>query len=262
MKKNFSSIIPVYNKRLESVPALVEHGNNKEVEWIVCDNSTLSKIKLNNALYARKNKITYIDMEGNKGISRAYNAAVRIANAGIVCIFDHDTMIPSEYFDKVKSKIDANGRGIYIPRVYTSVRLVSPLRFFGCAILTYGNTSRVDLKRCSAFNSGMAITRDVFDQIAYDESLFLEWVDHAFCRDAHRAGIPFFYLEDLCLQQDWSRENSDLRNALIREKIQRRDLLNFYSNGMVEKIYGRLYAAYRVLRLSIQYKTTAFITNK
>lgn len=260
--RQYTVVVPLYNQNILGVPIYNEFKDSTDynIRFIICDNSINDEYKSQNSKVKSEN-LTYIDMNGNKGISAAYNQAISKVEDGVICIFDQDTEVPDTYFRELDIATEKYGLGVYIPIIKTkgSNKMISPLNFWGRAIITCNNPCEVDLTRCSAFNSGMAVSREIFDTIKYDERLFIGWVDHAFCKDAHKCGISFHLLGNVVLNQDWSRENSSLEDALSRDKIERNDLRTYYSDGIVDRLYGRMYEIYRVLRLSLQYKTMQFI---
>ena len=105
------TIIVLYNcSCLESTSykSLKENG----VRVIVCDNSTRD--------YGNKNIVEsdgyiYINMNGNKGLSKAYNAALNQISddCQFICLFDDDTNISKEYFDKALEYMNVEEADIF-----------------------------------------------------------------------------------------------------------------------------------------------------
>lgn len=257
---NIDIIVPVYNMLAKDVP-VIQAADSSAVNCIVhiCDNSENDEIKRSNALFcADTPHIEYHDMGGNIGLSKAYNSALNRCSSSVVCIFDDDTDVDPTYFQIVVDQVEKHGSGIFIPLVYNGDNLLSPLNSFGPAIFRYRDISNFSPDTCFAFNTGMAVTRDVFNSVRYDERLFIEWIDHAFCRDAHNAGINFYLMPTVRLEQDYSRESNSLESALHREKLAGPDLRIYYSNSIVDRMYRFVYRFYRILRSCLKYHSFAF----
>lgn len=254
-------IVPIYNSSVANVPVVkAVEKSSIQCKIHICDNSDHEEYKaVNKSLCMTSPYIEYFDMGGNVGISKAYNYALKYCKGDIVCIFDDDTFVKSDYFEKVAQKVLSNGSGIYLPVVVAEDgRVLSPLNSFGPAIFPYKHISDFNPNRCFAFNTGLAATRDVFSVVRYDEHLFIEWVDHAFCRDAHKAGISFNMVNEPRLVQNYSRDSNNLKAALHREALAGPDLREFYSGSIRNKLYGLAYRMYRVLKCSIKYRTLSF----
>lgn len=259
----FDVIIPVYNETLKSVPSLTGLSVFTDVTVIICDNSTDTHVKEINAAQSKGfASLNYVDMGGNTGLARAYNAGVRTGFSDVICIFDDDTYVPADYFPAVARAIEQSGSGVYVPLIKSGDALLSPLKASGPAIHRVKDPSAIRANDIYAFNSGMAITRDVLSRVSWDETLFIDSVDHAFCQDLHRADIPIMLLDDVELEQDYSRETDNLASALHRDVTFRRDVRRFYSRrgGVVSKVYCEAYLFYRLVRNTVHYHTTAFLT--
>lgn len=253
-------VIPLYNKLVKDVPvvsAAIQSSVNCNIH--ICDNSEDKEIKESNVSFCNELLIEYHDMGGNAGLSKAYNRAVDSCRSSIICIFDDDTQVNSSYFQILVKQIEIHGSGVYIPLVYNRDSLMSPLDSLGPAIFRYRNLNSFNPETCYAINTGMAITRDIFDLVRYDESLFIEWVDHSFCQSAHNAGVRFHLLTDIKLEQNYSRETNSVEAALHRERLAASDLRVYYSGSMMYRIYGFVYRCYRVIKCCIKYNTLSFL---
>ena len=105
----FNCIIVTYNKKISSIDNIQFLNNNKtDVKLTICDNSEEQEIRTANHKYCMKYKIKYIDMHGNKGLSRAYNEAIKeLKNDDWMVIFDQDTDVPIDYFSELEKSIAA-----------------------------------------------------------------------------------------------------------------------------------------------------------
>ena len=97
------AIIVIYNKEIEMSVTYNDISNIKDenIEVCIIDNSTE---KNNNLLYCNKNKIKYFSMNGNKGLSKAYNKAIdNLGDSDVVVLFDDDTEINKKYFKELRN---------------------------------------------------------------------------------------------------------------------------------------------------------------
>lgn len=251
-------IVPIYNQGIWDTPVVKRYAGDVSVNLYVCDNSVAADTRSQNARTADIIKnLTYIDMGGNRGIARAYNSALNRISGSIICVFDDDTVPSDNYMDVVRRCVVEEG--VYLPVVRNSSRILSPLNTAGPAIYPVKDLKNVKFATCSAFNTGMAYTASVAKRIGYDESLFIEFVDHDFCRRAHEAGIKFHLMEEAVLFQDYSVETNSLNAALHRDSLGKADLKRYYSHSLLERLYCRLYLTYRLIRNSKKYKTLKFI---
>ena len=251
-------VVPLYNQRVFETPVIECFKDRDDVQFYVCDNSTDPEIKEQNRLVTNsQQRITYIDMGGNKGIAIAYNTAIKRCKGDIICIFDDDTTPGNNYVDLLKEHVVSEA--IYMPIVKNGDRVLSPLNMKGPLIYPVQDISKIDLSSCSAFNTGMAFPRSVVSRCKHNEKLFIEFIDHDFCRQAHRIGMAFRMIPDAVLEQDYSVATNSLEAALHRDRLGRIDVREYYSGSNTDRIYGHLYLAYRAVRNTLRYKTLAFL---
>lgn len=256
----FDIVVVVYNLQLNQVKAISAFRGMEGVSIYVCDNSTNAEIKDKNKPYAAKMGVQWLDMGGNVGLARAYNSAIASGSGNVVCIFDDDTLPPETYLSRMEEAIEVGGTGCYLPLVRSGETLLSPLRRRGPAITRVENPLAIPEGELYAFNTGMAVTRDVYNRIVYDENLFIDYVDHSFMRSVHGLGIPVHVVGGIELQQNYSRQTDDLASALRRDVTFRCDVRKFHSaGGILETLYCEMYLFYRLLRNTLHFRTTAFI---
>jgi len=203
---------------------------------------------------------TYIDMQGNQGLSKAYNRAIGQINLenGMLCLFDDDTNISSDYFDKVRSHASRSAADIFLPLVYDEQGLISPsiMKTYYCH---HARSIEEIGENISGINSGMAIRTAVFQRYRYDENLFLDFVDHAFIRDMRRQGRRIEVMEDVTLRQRFSANTNSKESALNRFAILKKDSRYFYRGGLRAALCYSYVIAKRKARLCLQYRTLGFL---
>ena len=97
-------VIVVYNTSCQDSISY-NRAKDSSVKIIVCDNSTSD---YGNEEIVKNDGNIYINMGGNNGLSKAYNAAIQVINKDnrYICLFDDDTDMGKKYFDKVLSYIN------------------------------------------------------------------------------------------------------------------------------------------------------------
>lgn len=257
----FDVIVPIYNVVVSDVPVFQLSVLLNNVCIHVCDNSTDAHCKMKNQdICTGFNDADYLDMEGNKGLSSAYNAAIGNCEGDLVCFFDDDTNVDGSYFDEIAKEYQINGEGVYLPIIYSKGSMLSPLKTTGPLIYRVKNVDKLDQKHISAFNSGMVCTINIARSIMHDDDLFLDYVDHAFCREILKRDIPCYIVENAKLEQNYSRETNDFQSALFRSGIAEPDIKTYYakSHRLTDCLYSILYINYLRIRNSAKYKSLRF----
>lgn len=245
-------IMVIYNKSLNESRAydrLIQSG----VQLIICDNS----IKENNNMeIAERNGSIYIFMNGNQGLSKAYNRAVEYIwdrlnpqNEDWVCFFDDDTMIPEEYFCRLREQ---NGK-IILPIVKDKVGIMSPVRLNNKIVTRFKDKKAVlhAKREClSGINSGMAVRMEIFQNFRYNEELFLDYIDHMFIMEMRKQNI-YPQVCDVELEQHFSAVEDDKETAGRRFAMQKKDLRIFYGNAMA----GYWFVVFKKhIKLAVKYR--------
>ena len=111
-------------------------------------------------------------------------------------------------------------------------------------------------ERWSAINSGMAVSLRLFDNYRYDERIFLDGVDHRFVEDMRQRGELLTLIDYTCEQAFSGHERPPLSGALNRFSIFARDEAYILRGRKTDfwRVAGR-----RALKLTVQYRTTAFL---
>lgn len=105
MNKIYAVII-IYNSEISesrsclNISGIVDH----DINVVIVDNSTVIN---NNKKLAIEKDWYYISMNGNAGLSKAYNKVLdNITGDGVVIWFDDDTDVTQEYFDVLEKALD------------------------------------------------------------------------------------------------------------------------------------------------------------
>lgn len=249
----------IYNKEI-NLNELSEVLNSEFTgKVIICDNSTdQACLKCNGML--NNEKVDYIGMGGNKGLSIAYSIAVNRADAPYVLMLDDDTKLPNGFFDQVARHIKEDAQiDIFLPVVRSSRIIMSPCKKGKYRISKFNKIDDIS-GSLSAINSGMIIKRTVFSRISYREDLFLDMVDHAFMDSARDAGLKITVMDDVKLTQDYSRETDDRDASMRRFEITKRDNRAYYSGTVGSRLFCEVQLVYwkvcQLIKFSIKPKLT------
>lgn len=255
---SISVLVVLYNSAVNDVPVLRTALRSQQVsDIVVCDNSDR---KNDNAEQAACHNITYISMNGNKGLSKAYNVGVIHCRGDIVCVFDDDTLVDEDYFNAVTKLAESSRKwDIALPIVMAGNKVLSPSHFKKYRTVPVDPSHIGDMVDLTGINSGMAVKRSLYNQISYDSNLFLDLIDHQFILDARGVGGSIVVLKGPRLHQSYSLESDSQKNAKKRLEIFENDAKYFYSTSFISKLYCRVMLLRRKLKLCIQYKTFSFL---
>ena len=205
--ERITAAVVVYNKEIsESITCQNIKNIDDSIDLFVFDNSTIAN---NNATYCKLNGIRYLSMNGNKGLSKAYNAAVDNSRASdVIVLFDDDTEITAEYFDKLRIALDENPEtDIFAPIIKGQDGIIySPNEFN--FLKNHFISSPDQVVSQNAFNaiaSCLAIRMRVFDDYRFNEKLFVDHVDQFFFCEQRSLGRKFGVIKVEILQHFYQR---------------------------------------------------------
>lgn len=116
-----SVVIPCYNqgKYIEDAVESVLNQTYKNIEIIVVnDNSTDNSLDYINKIIKNNDKIKFINLEQNGGVSHARNVAIENSTGEYILPLDADDKIDATYIEKAERILSANSNiGIVYPRV-------------------------------------------------------------------------------------------------------------------------------------------------
>lgn len=247
----------LYNKSYKDSPTMNYLLNsdfylNGRVEIYVADNSTKDYSNKNLSIF--KN-VVYLDMQGNRGLSKAYNRAIseikkrhRLKNTLIV-LMDDDSLFPNDYFDTLMNSVDSKN-DIYLPIVTINTgQIISPCREKRGFIKSIKDISEVNRNNISGINTGMAIKGNIFNDFSYNEELFLDYVDHDFMRYAKHRNLNI-KITNSKIEQEFSLMTDNYKATVNRFKIYRKDIKTYYKKerfGLFHSFYLILYRKYEIL---------------
>lgn len=253
MREPIYAVLVVYNRSLADCPVFEALRKSVGVTTFVCDNSTAD---YQNAAQAARYGLRYLSMDGNKGLSVAYNRALDTilreeTGDALICIFDDDTTVLPSYFDTLRATAaKEKDADVFLPFVYDAKGLLSPckkkgVRFVRCE---KKDVAALSQDKLYGINSGMALRSRVFRTNRYDEGCFLDCVDFALLRDLKEQGYTCTIL-DVSLGQAFSATTArTAEQKKTREKIYRRDFAHFCDKTTKTRLAGKCYLLARRMK--------------
>lgn len=227
-KVKYTAIVVVYNKTIkESITCeSLKKIPDLDIGIVVVDNSETNQ---GNKDICKELGYTYISMYGNKGLSKAYNAAIDATNSDIIVLFDDDTEVGSDYFEILnKATIEYPEIDIFAPIVYGQDGVIySPNEF------NFLRNHFIDLPqkevsqdKFNAIASCLAVRRRIFDEYRFNEVLFIDQIDQYFFCEQRKLGRKFMKLNVEIHQNFYQRGTAlDSNSAWKRVRLRLIDVM-------------------------------------
>lgn len=256
-RNSIDIIIVLYEQEVKDITSLQYFLHSPLVRSIhICDNSK----QAHDSHYAFDNadRIQYHWMGGNVGLPKAYNYAISKSDARFICIMDDDTTVPDDFLEKASHHF-IDKPAVYLPFVRTDTGIMSPNRQMGYEVaeITIGDYS--DMQHISGINSGMILSRQIFNKVKYDEALFLDKVDHRLIDEIHELNIPVIVMDDVVLHQSFSLDTYNYKADLHRFRIWKKDTRTYYSFSKDARKYGNHKIFARRMHLIKKYRSIRFL---
>lgn len=237
--------IVIYNKECKDSLTCrqLEKINNSNIRVIIADNSTEEN---NNSYYCYKRNWKYINMNGNKGLSCAYNKILDEINCYknncFVIWADDDTEITENYFIDLSERLKSGDNSdIYAPIIYDNNDVIySPnKRRFLKNKLIKSPEEKIDNKLFNAINSCLAVRISLYKNYRYDERIFMDCVDQKFCEDMAKRNIKFSKINVRINQNFFQRSNSlTAQQVWTRYKIRIHDFMIYANKNCLYRWLG------------------------
>lgn len=254
-------ILVIYNKVIER--SLSYRIFKDQLPIIVVDNSTLDKIRKINLAQVKKDGNIYLDMKGNQGLSKAYNQAIchiqKIENEPcFVLIMDDDTVFEKDFLQKALQEMYRFKADVYVPIVKAHSQILSPCMIHKGRVKAIDDLSKLNKENITAINSGMIVSLKVYQDIQYNENLFLEYIDHDFIRQVKEKKYSIHILQQE-VQQNFSIFENDKDSAKTRYFLLKKDLDVFYDKSWQQRILYKSILWKRKIRAIMQYKDLSIL---
>lgn len=249
----YVAIIVVYNKTIEGSITCesLKKISNINVEIVIVDNS---ETDFHNDDLCKRLGYTYISMNGNKGLSKAYNVAIDSTQSDIIVLFDDDTNVDKRYFDVLSRAVNQHPEiDIFAPVVYGQDGVIySPNEFnFLRNHFIDDPTQKVSQEKFNAIASCLAIRRRVFENYKFDERLFVDQIDQYFFCEQRQLKRKFLKLDIEIYQNFYQRGNTlDPISAWNRVRLRLVDIMKHAE--LMGKMKYRFLGFVKCLGLSMQ----------
>lgn len=260
---NFFAVVVLYNTFVNDSITInnLKKIHSHSVDIIVVDNSTKD---FNNEKETKANNWTYLSMNGNAGLSKAYNRALDYLKDedGIVIWFDDDTNVTQEYFDALELNAkEFKDSDIFVPIIQgQDGKYWSPneARFFKNRQIKTCNQN-IPNDKINAINSCMAVRLAVYKDNRYDERLFLDQVDHNFFYDQRKLKRKVKIL-NVVIHHNFSTKSKmkSIESLKTRYRIMIPDFLTYSSKTRGRYYLGLIKVAGWGVREGIKYKNISF----
>ncbi|WP_286638091.1 glycosyltransferase [Faecalibaculum rodentium] len=219
------AVLVTYNKHLSDCSSFCSALKEPDVQLLVVDNSTDESI--HNQEEARQAGAWFLSMNGNQGLSKAYNAAfdyLKTTTGDWVVLLDDDTQIPDQYWMQLRKETP---NAVLLPVVRTMKgKMISPAEMKHDIPRSVVSPSTIS--DITGINSGMAVPKQLTDTYRYNDHLFLDFIDHQFIKDLKQNGVDIRILPAE-LVQSFSADGLEKQSALKRLEIQKKDLYTYYA---------------------------------
>lgn len=258
-------IVVVYNQKITDCEAyLILSQCDEAFNMIIFDNSNQSSILDYNREITSSMHIQWISYSKNVGLSQAYNRSIEMIRSTYpsvlwILILDQDTQLNQDYINEVLRLSEDRNASIYYPTVKTKSGIFSPVLLN--PILGSNLTSSQSKKELLIpINSGILWPITLFDQVKFDERLFLDMIDYDIFFQLVSLVTPATLIQmNSVINQNFSGETkSSAEVDLIRYRIYTEDFLTFSRKWNVPKTYTLFFLIKRALRLNWTYKTLCF----
>lgn len=253
------ALIVIYNKKIDDSITYNAIKDDSKIKLIIYDNSNETYIDYNKK-FCKKNTIEYYTQNKNVGLSKAYNYVIRKLDVkGYLIILDDDTKLTKEYLAEVHELTKKEEYEIILPIVKSNNKIISPASINNSGrVKVLKNIEDIDYSKITAINSGMIIKNNVYNEIKYNEELFLDYVDHDFMDNIRKSSFNIKIMDSIINQNFSFDQKNNIDSELHRFTIYKNDFKNYcFKNN--KKIYYRVSIMIKTIKKIIKYKSLKFL---
>ena len=233
MKLNIFPVIVVYNKSIKDSLTLnrIKSSGIPAKNVIVVDNSTAD---YGVGSYCNTMGYNYISMNGNAGLSKAYNRAldflIPLADLNdLVMWLDDDTDITQEYFSNLFSQAESySSVDVFMPVIIGQDGVIySPNEgaFLKSRFIT-SIDEQIDMSKINGINSCLAVRYRIYNDYRYTEDLFMDLTDNQFFDDMREKGTSFRIIRTLIHQTFFQRgDDANIDSVINRFRLRIADFM-------------------------------------
>ncbi len=232
MIKTIYLVVVVYNKTIKESVTLksLSMCDVPNINILVIDNST-EDFNIEND--CKELGYDYHSMNGNKGLSKAYNQALDIIipkakQSDIIVWLDDDTDLSKDYFEFLKKSSEDNNVDIFAPIIIGQNEVIySPNegRFMGSKFMK-SMYDEINMKKINGINSCLAVRVRIYNNYRYTEDLFMDLTDNQFFDDMREREAKFCIMRTPIYQNFFQRGgNLDPTKIISRLRIKIKDFM-------------------------------------
>lgn len=228
-KINLHCIIVIYNANI-SESVTFNNIVNAKLEYcriIVMDNSDNIDFKVKNKETCKSNSSTYIDMGGDLGLSKAFNAGIdylyeqSVSQSDIVVFLNDDTDITKEFLLELpKIALKETEFDVFAPIMQgQNGILYSPARQ-GFFKNKYPKTidEEIPQNKFFAIASCCSCRLSIFNDYRFDENIFMDVIDNDFCYEQRKKGTKFYKI-NVVIQQKFFLKSGNLTYKSLQGRL-------------------------------------------
>ena len=222
------------------------------IKPIIIDNST---VDYQNEAFCAEQGLIYSGTGQNLGLSKAYNIAISLAPGDVDYFIwlDDDSILPADFLRKVESYIKQYPKiDVFVPVVRSlgSAGFLSPSRFVDFNTYRINAIEELAGVHFSAINSGMVVKKTIYKEFEYDETLFLDCLDHDFMAWIWEHNKQVLIMRDVAINQNFSGDQKrGKRQLLKRFGIFSKDYRAYRKKHHCSMLKTELYLAKRFLHI-------------
>lgn len=263
----FLILIVLYKKNIqesESLQSILQSDYDfSQYKLVIWDNSPVKMLdKQDFEVINEKICVDYIHNSRNESLSIVYNEVVEKYEKtySFIILFDHDTLIPSDFFYKTETAVSRVSRKcrLILPKVKANSALVSPAKlywFYGRRLEKI-SSGYMNSKNKTAITSGMIIDMHLFlDGFRYDTALNFYGIDNYFM-EFYAEKYPLFYVLDVELNHslDFFNGNESFERHLERFQNMLDAIFYINSRGILRRNLCKFYLFIVKCRFKLRYK--------
>lgn len=226
-------VIVVYNKSIADSITLNSIRNNAipNGNVVVVDNSTSN---YGVGEYCHSLGYNYISMNGNAGLSKAYNKALEflkpLANSDdLVMWLDDDTDVTQDYFSKLLIEAEHSPNAdVFMPIIIGQDGVIySPNEGgFLRSRFIQSEGEDLDMSKINGINSCLAVRCRLYDNYRYTEDLFMDLTDNQFFDDMRSKGTTFKIVRTMIHQTFFQRgADANIDSVINRFRLRIADFM-------------------------------------
>lgn len=215
--------------------------------WFV-DNSTDQTIKSKNLEFCNKHNLEYLDMNGNVGLSVAYNETINIIKQTNkythILLSDDDTIYNQNYLNDLYQNLSSDV-DLILPTIIDNSdnHVMSPILLSKFPLIAYNGEDKSKAPRIMGINSGTCARLSVFENWKFDTDIFLYFTDMDFYKNNVNKNKLSYCILDTKIIQQCSGSEEYTQNSINQIKLVLKDAKAFYNKqsfGIIKYYFYKL----------------------